>query len=892
MFFTKEDIDKIYKALGKLSIKDSEFKKTDVADINDTLTIIQGEENRKINLKDFFNSISLFKKEGFLNITERFNRPNISLIQAITLVPIHQRIDGLVITFQDINNDWRIYQFRGNSSEFINEDKWLDLYDYTNYIVKSIVPDEEDLTVSKPDKNGNSVVSLKDKVYDESNFSGKGYKILRKNIQLIDGIRKNVLTQDMINEPNTIYEIRYDFDLENLNISLLENSRFKFAGGHLKYGDIVIDNDILYSKEIGMIPNIDNYKVSTSNYKKLMNFINLGFHIIIDDTYYIHTTSDTITTNNLAITGIGKVSKLFCKNFDNGIFVIKNNINEITIKNITIDTDVSLNRSNIFVNIKQSGPLFIKNINIENCNSRNIRIFSYFGEDIDMSKGNTGIHNINVRNCNINETVMYFVATDVPIDCIHIEHVNVTNLYGPLFQLATTNEYVNQSSKFCDKLIVNNCLVENTYIFEDEVSYLSFIVAEFRNIYYHDNIIKNIISTNPETVSYDAYLVCNNLWYYNNVVENILCANERYGDIFKCKMIVEEDKSSIRYICGNYYKVNDNYLKNKKIDYLFINSVGSLQHYVDFFYFNNNIIEIPSPYKLSPGNFIKSKYVEFCNNNITAPLCNDIGTSFILVDETSANSDYKIIIRGNTIESINTDTPTTTLIRGFDYQSNSAKPIFIENNIIKGCTIDYYYYRNSFNVKNIVIKNNTLIKPFSNILDFSNCTLIVDNTYITINNVVDSNITIINTEVRFPENFKYAIIKFTFEDKNYKFFINLNDEKYKFIISSEDTIKKSNDNIYLRLNTSLQLYIKSNNLGLASSGTDYIKNLNATFYTKEPNHNIFISCGNFEDRPTNAPIGFGYFCNDRKTPEGNTDGMMIYNKGKNIWVDSLGRVVI
>lgn len=891
MFFTKEDIDKIYKALGKLSIKDSEFKKTDVADINDTLTIIQGEENRKINLKDFFNSISLFKKEGFLNITERFNRPNISLIQAITLVPIHQRIDGLVITFQDINGDWRIYQFRGNSNEFTNENKWLDLYDYTNYIVKSIVPDEEDLTVSKPDKNGNSVVSLKDKVYDESNFSGKGYKILRKNIQLINGIRKNVLTQDMINEPNTIYEIRYDFDLENLNISLLENSRFKFAGGHLKYGDIVIDNDILYSKEIGMIPNIDNYKVSTSNYKKLINFINLGFHVIIDDTYYIHTTSDTITTNNLAITGIGKVSKLFCKNFDNGIFIIKNNINEITIKNVTIDTDVSIDRANIFVNIKQSGPLFIKNINIENCNSRNIRIFSYFGEDIDMSKGNTGIHNINIRNCNINETTIYFVATDVPIDYIHIEHVNVTNLYGPLFQLATTNEYVNQSSKFCDKLIVNNCLVENTYIFEDEISYLSFIVAEFRNIYYHDNIIKNIISINPKTVSYDAYLTCNNLWYYNNIVENILCTDEEYGDIFKCKMIVEEDKSSIRYICGNYYKVNENYLKNKKIDYLFINTVGSLQHYVDFFYFNNNTIEIPSPYKLSPGNFINSKYVEFCNNNIIAPLCNDKGTSFILVSEDSANSDYKIIIRGNTIESINTDTPTTTLIRGFNYQSNSAKPIFIENNIIKGCTIDYYYYRNSFNVKNIIIKNNTLIKPFSNILDFINCTLIVDNTFIMINNIVDSNITIINSEVMFPEKFKYAIIKFMFEDKNYKFFINLNDENYKFIILSEDTIKKSNDNIYLKLSTSLQLYIKSNQWGFASSGTNYIKNLNATFYTKEPNHNIFISCGNFEDRPTNTPIGFGYFCKDRKTTEGNTNGMMIYNKGENIWVDSLGRVV-
>lgn len=65
--------------------------------------------------------------------------------------------------------------------------------------------DEEDITA----ESGN--LKLKDRAYDADNFSGKGYKILRKNI--VEG--KNVLTQDMISEPNTIYEIRYDFELES-----------------------------------------------------------------------------------------------------------------------------------------------------------------------------------------------------------------------------------------------------------------------------------------------------------------------------------------------------------------------------------------------------------------------------------------------------------------------------------------------------------------------------------------------------------------------------------------------------------------------------------------------------------------------------------------------------
>ena len=189
--------------------------------------------------------VSLFKKEDFINITDRFNKHSISLIEAIQTVPTHQRIDGLVITFEDINGDWRIYQFRGDAVDFFDENKWTDLYDYTNYIVKSITPDEEDLTVSKPDKNGNAIVSLKDRVYDESNFSGKGYKILRKNIQTIDGVRKNVLIQDMINNSNTVYEIRYDFDLNGKEIIIPDDCILKFNHGSLKNGTIKANNTLL-----------------------------------------------------------------------------------------------------------------------------------------------------------------------------------------------------------------------------------------------------------------------------------------------------------------------------------------------------------------------------------------------------------------------------------------------------------------------------------------------------------------------------------------------------------------------------------------------------------------------------------------------------------------------
>lgn len=90
------------------------------------------------------------------------------------------------------------------------------------------IADDEDLI------EVNNRLKLKDKVYDPDNFSGKGYVILRKNI-VEDN---NILTQDMINKPNTIYEIRYDFDLNNAEITIPDGCVLKFEGGSINNGTL------------------------------------------------------------------------------------------------------------------------------------------------------------------------------------------------------------------------------------------------------------------------------------------------------------------------------------------------------------------------------------------------------------------------------------------------------------------------------------------------------------------------------------------------------------------------------------------------------------------------------------------------------------------------------
>ena len=97
---------------------------------------------------------------------------------------------------------------------------------------------------------------LNNRNYEPTEFSGKGYKVLEKNIQTIDGVRKNILTPAMINQPNTIYEIRYDFDLNSETIEMQEGCTLKFCGGSLKNGSITGTNTIINAPETSIFTNI------------------------------------------------------------------------------------------------------------------------------------------------------------------------------------------------------------------------------------------------------------------------------------------------------------------------------------------------------------------------------------------------------------------------------------------------------------------------------------------------------------------------------------------------------------------------------------------------------------------------------------------------------------
>lgn len=240
MYFTKEDILKIQQALAQLGVKDSELQETSLPKWNDYITIIQDNKNKKVSVQKFLNQ---FVNESFINLTAKYDTAYVSIKEAIKDVPITQRKKGLLISFIDINKEWRLYQFKGELSQFNNYTLWEDMFNLEKYVINSVLPDEEDITITDKDSNSNSKLKFKDKKYDPSTFSGMGHKILRKNIirrvnddGTIDYI--NYLSANEFLDSNTIYEIRYDFNLNGNTVDLLDNCILLYNGGSIINGTI------------------------------------------------------------------------------------------------------------------------------------------------------------------------------------------------------------------------------------------------------------------------------------------------------------------------------------------------------------------------------------------------------------------------------------------------------------------------------------------------------------------------------------------------------------------------------------------------------------------------------------------------------------------------------
>lgn len=140
--------------------------------------------------------------------------------------------------------------------------------------------DEEDLT------SENNLLKLKDR----SALNGIGYVILRKNKTFAEQVTK----------ANTIYEIRYDFDLRNNTIELPENVYFYFCGGKIVNGNLVANhrlaNTELYAKDF-------DFGNDTNLLKFLFEQARMGVRVFLENRIYNINTSNQLISLKDRIAG-------------------------------------------------------------------------------------------------------------------------------------------------------------------------------------------------------------------------------------------------------------------------------------------------------------------------------------------------------------------------------------------------------------------------------------------------------------------------------------------------------------------------------------------------------------------------------------------------------------
>ena len=169
----------------------------------------------------------------------------------ITRDSIHNYIDSIINEF--IKN-WHYEIANGTITYDMLSDALKQLFESTGQNITNL-PDEEDITVT------NNQLKFKDREYIENSFNGMGYVVLRKN--MMNNI--NLLEQSMINKPNTIYEVRYLFSLDNQTIILPDNCKIIFNGGQFNNGIINLNKakliNLFTDKEFGTATNDGNYAV-------------------------------------------------------------------------------------------------------------------------------------------------------------------------------------------------------------------------------------------------------------------------------------------------------------------------------------------------------------------------------------------------------------------------------------------------------------------------------------------------------------------------------------------------------------------------------------------------------------------------------------------------------
>lgn len=493
--------------------------------------------------------------------------------------------------------------------------------------------DEEDIT-----RNADGKLQFKDRTYGD----GMGYVILRKDKTFAEQVTK----------ANTIYEVRYDFDLGDKVISLPPGSILKYNGGSIENGICKYDNSlghiIIKAHDAGFKKG-ENIKIATYNGILFQNLIHNGIGIDFEnEEYNLHFSSRTSFEYLYIQNGILNISSN--NNFYSIFYPTPNNRNGyINIINITLKSTAK--DECILIYDESTVNTYYNCFSIKNCTFDKVSFLRFNLKDSNPADINSrcGASSIIIENNNILNIARVFMSLGNAFYTKAIIRNNyIKNVKIGVFYFGINNDYTLFTNKENGILLFeyNRHINDNDFLcVSDFSSYVCSLLSENKVVIVRNNIFQNIRAFN--SIVYAFYISSNYFECSNNIIKNIFNFNENshktkeipniegwFNNIFKSKQSGSagtKENPGIRLIKDNTVLIERaNYIAAMKLspkipdDYAHYDEVmlcTSLIDCVDYqnLTFINNNIKIEGIFKphTSTNDYldviVKNNYIEFYN---------------------------------------------------------------------------------------------------------------------------------------------------------------------------------------------------------------------------------------------------------------------------------------
>lgn len=513
------------------------------------------------------------------------------------------------------DNPYEIWNFNGE--EWSDSGTSIDMND----------ADEEDIT-----RNADGKLQFKDRSYGD----GMGYIILRKNKTFAE----------QVTEEDTIYEVRYDFDLDGGDVVVPDGCILRFVGGSVSNGTLTGSDTIIESpnfgdnqnnitlggtfnsktKEMswwGCIPNDINYASHNGNILKAM--LPMG-QVVVDDIYYISFDSNVNVGYELTICGSGKLIKTTTP------YIVPVNGFSLIMEGVSF---IHSGSSRYFV-YTDTLDFIIDRIIMTGCYMSGIR-FIYIDTNKTTLNNDLGINTIIVKN-NVFENV------SSTFTLLNMQYFKEVEFSGNQFvQFDTAPIYIatskasgdSRSLLNCPVCIRNNSFLCNAPSTKTTIVYHCAALVEGNIVYFTDNYLDGICSIwgydgtdGGPSATYDAYLSCVEVYNQRNIIKNLAVwrvdgvarvdGNNPLCEIFKSKG--KGQGIGKRYITDNRYIVDTAWLDNNNVPAT--DRIVGIFRYTsnqDVLVFKNNIIDIPGmSLRGMQGVNAKVTNITFCGNYINS----------------------------------------------------------------------------------------------------------------------------------------------------------------------------------------------------------------------------------------------------------------------------------